>query len=80
MTDRQEWATPAEISVRYSVPIATLKEWRETGYGPKATRLGRRSLRYKIADWEAFLALRSLQALRLLWCASRYRLTHMPRC
>ena len=61
MTDPQEWMSPAEVSIKYSVPIATLKDWRERGYGPKATRLGRRSLRYKIANWEAFLALRSLQ-------------------
>ena len=66
MATRTEWEAPAGVTVQplwritdvsayLGVPVGTLYQWRYTGTGPKAYRLGKH-LRYRQADVEAWLA------------------------
>ncbi|MFC3689955.1 helix-turn-helix transcriptional regulator [Aquipuribacter hungaricus] len=44
-----------DVATYLGVPVATLYQWRHTGTGPKAYRLGKH-LRYRQADVESWLA------------------------
>ena len=45
--------TSEELSERLGIPVATLKRWRRTGYGPKFIRIGKH-IRYRLIDIEAW--------------------------
>ena len=38
--DDRMW-TPQDVSAYLGVPVATLYQWRRTGYGPRARRVGK---------------------------------------
>jgi excisionase family DNA binding protein len=42
--------TTEEVAELLNVPVATLRWWRHEGTGPKAFRLGRRKVMYKLSD------------------------------
>jgi predicted DNA-binding transcriptional regulator AlpA len=44
-----EFLTLAEVAQVIGVPIATVRHWRYTGYGPKSARIGKRVF-YRTAD------------------------------
>lgn len=46
--------TEAETSERLRTPLATLRYWRQTGYGPRSAKIGRRVL-YRESDVKAWL-------------------------
>lgn len=45
--------TPQDLAARVGVPVATVYNWRTTGYGPRGFRVGK-YLRYRLADVEAW--------------------------
>ena len=47
--------TPAEAADRLAVSAKTLERWRSTGDGPPYIALGRRLVRYRRADVDAFV-------------------------
>lgn len=47
--------TPQDLAARVGVPVATVYNWRTTGYGPRGFRVGK-YLRYRLADVEAWEA------------------------
>jgi hypothetical protein len=49
-----EFLTLAEFSQVIGVPVATVRKWRYTGYGPKSARIGKRVF-YRTADVHAWL-------------------------
>jgi Helix-turn-helix domain len=50
--------TPAAVADRLGVSTKLLERWRGTGEGPAFVRLTRKTLRYRAADIEAFIAYR----------------------
>jgi len=52
---REPFATPDEVAEYLRVKKQTLYNWRSTGRGPRATRIGG-ILRYAWADVEAYAA------------------------
>jgi predicted DNA-binding transcriptional regulator AlpA len=50
-----EFLTLAELSEVIGAPVATLRHWRLSGYGPKSAKIGRRVL-YRKTDVESWLA------------------------
>jgi predicted DNA-binding transcriptional regulator AlpA len=52
---RERLMTPTDVSDYYSIPVATLYQWRRRGYGPPAIRVGRH-LRYDPAAVRAWFA------------------------
>jgi DNA-binding transcriptional MerR regulator len=48
--------TPQELADLLGVSITLLRTWRAQGLGPAAMQLGERTLRYHVADVEAFIA------------------------
>jgi len=49
-----QYLSPAELAVRYDVPIETVYGWNKTGRGPQFLRIGRH-VRYRVTDvlaWE----------------------------
>lgn len=49
-----EWLDTRGAARYLCIAPKTLQEWRERGEGPRAHRVGRRSIRYARADLEAF--------------------------
>lgn len=47
-------ATPHEVAVFLSVPVATLAQWRYLGKGPQPIKVGRH-VRYRWCDLEKWL-------------------------
>ena len=47
------WLTTQEIAAHYRRPVATIRYWRHTGYGPKGVRAGTAVL-YARAEVERF--------------------------
>lgn len=45
--------TPQDLAARVGVPVATVYNWRTSGYGPRGFRVGK-YLRYRLADVEAW--------------------------
>ena len=45
--------SPQDLAARVGVPVATVYNWRTTGYGPRGFRVGK-YLRYRLADVEAW--------------------------
>jgi hypothetical protein len=35
-----EYLTTEEVAARYRKPVATIRYWRHTGYGPKGVKVG----------------------------------------
>jgi hypothetical protein len=58
-----------EVSNLYGIPTRTLQHWRQTGEGPIFHRLGR-SVRYRKADVEAFIAAGARHSTSVAVCAS----------
>ncbi len=48
--------TPRDVADMLGVSVKTLSDWRAKGFGPDVMRLSIRTLRYHIADVEAFIA------------------------
>ncbi|HEU0130826.1 MAG TPA: helix-turn-helix domain-containing protein [Mycobacteriales bacterium] len=50
---RLDLLTTAEVAAEFRVPESTVRYWRQTGYGPKGVRVGRRVLyeRGEIDRW-----------------------------
>ena len=46
----------AQVSSLLNLRAATLKKWRLTGTGPKYLRVGKRAIRYRLADVKRFIA------------------------
>lgn len=44
-----------EVAAALSVAVNTLRNWRWKGEGPRAIKLGKRVVRYRRADVEAFI-------------------------
>lgn len=49
LLDEKEAATYLNLSTK------TLRNWRATKEGPAALKIGRRAIRYRVADLEAFI-------------------------
>jgi predicted DNA-binding transcriptional regulator AlpA len=49
-----ELLTLEDLSTVIGAPVATLRHWRLTGYGPKSAKIGRRVL-YRRSDVESWL-------------------------
>ncbi|MGW6258785.1 helix-turn-helix transcriptional regulator [Streptomyces sp. NPDC055085] len=47
-------ATPPELADHLGVPLATIRQWRYLGRGPRSTKVGRH-VRYRWTDVEAWL-------------------------
>lgn len=45
-----------EVAASLSVAIPTLRNWRWRGEGPRFVKLGKRAVRYRRADVDAFIA------------------------
>ncbi|HEV7651365.1 MAG TPA: helix-turn-helix domain-containing protein [Actinophytocola sp.] len=45
--------TTADVAKRYRTPEPSVRYWRQTGYGPKCIKVGRRWL-YALAEVERF--------------------------
>jgi predicted site-specific integrase-resolvase len=50
--------TPAAVADRLGVSKKLRKRWRGNGEGPAFVRLTRKTLRYRVADIETFIAAR----------------------
>lgn len=48
--------TPIEVAARLGLKPSTLVEWRRRGIGPASVRLGHRTVRYRRAAVEAYIA------------------------
>jgi len=48
--------TPKEVAAENKLSEKTLANWRSTGEGPRYVRFGKRAIRYRRADVEAFIA------------------------
>lgn len=48
--------TTNQVSTVLGLQPATLKKWRVLGIGPKYVRVGRRAVRYRLADVKRFVA------------------------
>lgn len=46
----------SQVSSLLNLRAATLKKWRVLGIGPKYLRVGRRAVRYRLADVKRFIA------------------------
>lgn len=59
--------TPQQVAERLAVEVWVLRQWRAEGTGPRALRLGHRTVRYReedINEWlEARVALREAAEL-----------------
>lgn len=52
--DQQErLLTMQDVADRYGVPLATVRKWRSTGYGPKGFPVGK-YVRYRLENCLAF--------------------------
>jgi predicted DNA-binding transcriptional regulator AlpA len=59
VTGGPAWLTISQLSERLQIPVKTLYDWRQRGFGPKSTKLGRGQgghVRYKITAVEAWEA------------------------
>lgn len=45
-----------EVAARLGLAINTIRNWRAARAGPKFVRLGKRAIRYRQSDIEAFIA------------------------
>jgi excisionase family DNA binding protein len=48
--------TDIEVAQYLGVSVSTVRRWRLTGGGPRWVRIGGSSIRYPIADLEAYIA------------------------
>ena len=56
MTIQRLVYTPAETADALGVTEDRLQEWRSTGRGPRFLAWGRRTIRYRVTDIEAWLS------------------------
>lgn len=52
---RQPLLKPKEAATYLKVQPGTLKTWRWSGKGPRFIRVGKKSIRYRLEDLEAFI-------------------------
>lgn len=45
-----------EAAAIYVMTVSTLRNWRSKGEGPRFLKVGKRAVRYRRADLEAFIA------------------------
>lgn len=45
-----------EVARLYALSTTTLRNWRAKGEGPRFIKLGKRAVRYRLADLETFIA------------------------
>lgn len=45
-----------EVAARLHVAVQTVRNWRARGEGPRSVKLGKRSVRYRPEDVDAFIA------------------------
>lgn len=55
----ETFCNDVEVARRYGLALITIRTWRARKFGPPFIRLGR-SIRYRIADVEAFAALNTI--------------------
>ena len=48
--------TPKALTARLNVTLATLYAWRKNGTGPPWVRIGKSSIRYPAAEFNAWIA------------------------
>jgi predicted DNA-binding transcriptional regulator AlpA len=48
--------TDIEVAAYLGVSLSKVRRWRLTGGGPRWIRIGKGSIRYKLADLEAYVA------------------------
>lgn len=48
--------TPKEVATGWQLSERTLANWRAKGEGPRFVKLGKRAVRYRRVDVEAFIA------------------------
>lgn len=58
---RLDLMTTSEVATELRVPASTVRYWRQTGYGPKGVRIGRRVL-YERRELERWWNQRSASA------------------
>ncbi len=56
MQDIDQYITAAELASRLGCAVITLEKWRQRGEGPHWVRVGKRAVRYRVRDVEAWLA------------------------
>lgn len=54
-----DYITSADVARRLGLPRARVDKMRRNGTGPRFARLGHRTVRYRVADLEAWLAERA---------------------
>ncbi len=54
--------TAEELAEMFRVRVETVHQWRYRGYGPRAIKSGRRFLRYRLSDVEAWIEQHTDQA------------------
>ncbi len=47
--------SPKEVAAEYRIAERTLANWRSKGEGPRYEKFGKRAVRYRRADLEAFI-------------------------
>jgi predicted DNA-binding transcriptional regulator AlpA len=58
LTPSSQLLSTAQVSDLLNLQPATLKKWRMLGIGPKYVRVGRRAIRYRLADVKKFVSAR----------------------
>lgn len=53
--DGRQYLSPKEVSVFAGISKAQLEVWRAKGGGPKFSRIGKRVIKYRRDDVEAFI-------------------------
>ncbi len=59
MAGNEIYLTAQQFCEKYGVAARTCERWRVTGDGPKWVRLGKRQIRYRVSDCEAWAAART---------------------
>lgn len=49
------WLTPEALAELLDITVPTLRGWRDSGKGPKFSRISAKGVRYHIGDVEAWL-------------------------
>jgi predicted DNA-binding transcriptional regulator AlpA len=56
LSPASELLSTAQVSRLLNLRAATVKKWRVLGTGPKFVRVGKRAVRYQLADVKRFIA------------------------
>lgn len=55
LPNQDKLLTRPQAAAWLSTTVVTLERWASLGEGPRVTRLGRRMVRYKLSDLQAFI-------------------------